>query len=665
MRYMIETSGGVEKVECYKYSSDRKKPTDRTIEKNRKLARQLGIDEKCCKNQELILSEAHCLRPLPKLELKDEQGKIIWKHEAYDFLAQEEIPASVNPSLWLNGRSLYACGVFSVVGRDIVQVRGFDIANITFIRTKEGWIVLDAGSTVEGSKAAMEETERALGEQIRGKIKAVIISHSHGDHFGGIAGMISKEEVGPAAEGKIPVYVAKGFDEATRDEYVYIGSAMNRRSQYQVGAFLGTNAEEKISVGCGLDMVSGSASYIQPTDYILEDCTKVIDGITVDFLLANETEAVANMLNYFHEYKALWVADNCIGTLHNLYTIRGAKVRDARLWVKSLYDAYYRYKDKAEVVFQGHACPHWNTVEQPDAVKQVLLNHAAVYQYTHDQTLGRMAKGETANEIARELPFPDQLTRQWYLRPYYGTYENNIRAIYHKYLGYYEGNPVHLNPLTPVREAEKFIEYVGSEEKVLEKAVQDYEKGEYQYAAFAANAVVFANPENVEARYLCADALEQLGYQSESAIFRNAYLLGAKELRDATKKKEQESGRYSSVLQGMASEQLLDYLGMLFDGVSAWKVQGAHYLTFSDEDNATYYVQLYAGTVLKHRLSEEEKKEKEEKVRQITVTKQEFVAYLKGTLSEMHPLLQETFWKELQEYLIDIDSYHQFHIVEP
>lgn len=652
-------------MERYKYSSDRKKPTDCTIEQNRKLARKLGIDEKCCKNQELLLSKSHCLRPLPKLELKDENGNVIWKHEAYDFIDKEKIPESVNPSLWLNCRSLYECGVFSVVGKDIVQVRGFDIANITFIRTKTGWIVLDAGSTVEGSKAALEETEIALGENIRGKIKAIIISHSHGDHFGGIAGIVSKNEVGPATEGKVPIYVAKGFDEATRDEYVYIGSAMNRRSQYQVGASLGANAEGKVSVGCGLDMVSGTASYISPTDYILEDCTKVIDGITVDFQLANETEAVANMLNYFHEYKALWVADNCIGTLHNLYTIRGAKVRDARLWVKSLYNAYYRYKDKAEVVFQGHACPHWNTVEQPDAVKQVLLNHAAVYQYTHDQTLGRMAKGETANEIARELPFPDQLTRQWYLRPYYGTYENNIRAIYHKYLGYYDGNPVHLNPLTPVREAEKFMEYVGSEEKVLEKAVQDYEKGEYQYVAFAANAVVFANPENVEARYLCADALEQLGYQSESAIFRNAYLLGAKELRDTTKSKEQEKSRYSAVLQGMESEQLLDYLGMVFDGVSAWDVQGEYYLTFLEEDHVTYYVQFYAGAVLKHALSEEEKKEKNPEVGHITVTKLEFIAYLEGTLDERHPLMQDPFWKRLKAYIIDINSYHQFRIMEP
>lgn len=652
-------------MQTYKYNPKQKRPTDKTIEENHKLAKELGIDESGSENEELLLSKSHCLRPLPRLELKDAVGNVIWKHEAYDFIDKDKIPESVNPSLWLNCRALYECGVFSVVGKDIVQVRGFDIANITFVRTKTGWIVLDAGSTVEGSKAALEETEIALGETIRGKIKAVIISHSHGDHFGGIAGIVSKEEVGSSEEGKIPIYVAKGFDEATRDEYVYIGSAMNRRCQYQMGANLSKDENGKVSVGCGLDNVAGTTSYIQPTDYILENCTKVIDGITVDFQLANETEAVANMLNYFHEYKALWVADNCIGTLHNLYTIRGAKVRDARLWVKSLYDAHYRYKNKLEVVFQGHACPHWNTKEQPDAAGQVLLNHAAVYQYTHDQTLGRMAKGETANEIARELPFPEQLTKQWYLRPYYGTYENNIRAIYHKYLGYYDGNPIHLNPLTPTKEAEKFIEYVGSKEKVLEKALQDYEKGEYQYAAFAANAVVFADPENMDARYLCADALEQLGYQSESAIFRNAYLLGAKELRDTTKNKEQQRGRLSSVLQGMASEQLLDYLGMLLDGVSAWKVQGAYYLTFSDEDNVTYYVQLYAGTVLKHRLSEEEKKEKEEKVKRITVTKQEFVAYLEGSLFESHSLLQETFWKELQGYLIDMDSYHQFHIVEP
>lgn len=647
----------------YEYNKERKAPTISTIKQNQELARKLGIDAKHAENEELLLSKSHCLRALPELNLKNEAGEVIWRHDRYQFLDQEEIPESVNPSLWLNCRSLYMCGVFSVVGKDIVQVRGFDLANITFVRTKNGWLVVDAGSTVEGSKAALLETEKALGETIQGKIKAVIISHSHGDHFGGIAGIVSPEQVGPSVEGKIPIYVAKGFDEATRDEYVYIGNAMNRRSHYQVGAGILPNAQGKVSVGCGLDTVGGTTSYIHPTDYIVEDCTKVIDGITVDFQLANETEAVANMLNYFHEYKALWVADNCIGTLHNLYTIRGAKVRDAKLWVQSLYDAYYRYKDKANVVFQGHACPHWNTEQEPDAVGQVLLNHAAIYQYTHDQTLGRMTKGDTANEIARELTFPEQLTRQWYLRPYYGTYENNVRAIYNKYLGYYDGNPIHLNPLTPTKEAQKFIEYVGSEERVLELAQKDFEKGEYQFAASTANAVVFANPENVKARYLCADALEQLGYQSESAIFRNAYLLGAKELRELEKDKDSGFVRWSAVLHGMEPEQLLDYLGMVFDGALAADIQGENYLTF--EDNQTFYVQIYAGVVLKHRLSEEEKKQKNPYVKEILVTREQFIAYIQETDADAHPLLQESLWIQVKEYVENMDLHGQFHIVEP
>lgn len=654
-------------MEC---SKERKQPTEYTIEQNHKVAKELGIDPEHAQNEELELAKSHCIKRISDLEIKDKNGKTIWKQKDYRFVENEKVPDSVNPSLWINTRCLYETGIYSVVDRDIIQVRGFDLANISFIRSKTGWIVLDAGSTVEGTKAAIEETEKAIGESIRGKIRAVIISHSHGDHFGGIAGVLSPEEAGSADDGKIPIYVAGGFDEATRDEYVYAGAAMGRRCHYQMGTDLPKDAYGKLSNGCGLEAVSGTSSYIHPTNYILEDTTEIIDGITVDFQITNETEAVANMQNYFHQYKALWVADNCIGTLHNIYTMRGAKIRDAKLWSEALYHSYIKYGKEAQVVFQGHAWPHWNSPENPESVGDLLLYHAAMYQYIHDQSLLYLNQGDTAEEIAKKLVVPDVLAKQWYLRPYYGDVEVNARAIYNKYVGFYDANPVHLKPLTPVEEAKKFIEYVGSEEKVLQKARADFEKGDYQYAAQAANYVVFANPDNIEARYLCADAFEQLGYQSESAIIRNAYLKGAFELRE-DRKKHLQFTRVTTVLGAMDNQQILDYLGMVLDGNQIENIKQQILLKIEHKDSAeAYSIQFWGGALLKERLTlmefEDRKKEKNG-IAIVSVNRKDLIDYIAGDKEALSRFEAEDleFWKQVQQAIVEVDAYRTFSIVEP
>lgn len=700
------------------YNREKKGPSSFTVEKNKKVARKLGIDINHAVNEEYELAVSHCLKSLNQLVLRNSQGEIIWKHEAYDYAAQEQVPDSVNPSLWLNCRALYECGIFSVVGKDIVQVRGFDLANITFIRSHTGWIVLDAGSTVEGSRAALKETEDVLGEDIHNKIRAVIISHSHGDHFGGIAGIVAPEQVGPESEGKIPVYAAGGFEQATMDEYVYAGGAMKRRGCYQVGARLNIGADGKVSVGCGLDSVPGETSYILPTYYMTEDTTKKIDGLTIDFQITNETEAVANMQNYFYDYHALWVADNCIGTLHNIYTMRGAKIRDAKLWAQALYEACYRYGEDAEVVFQGHAWPHWSTPEHPDAVKELLLSHAAAYQFTHDQSLLYMGQGDRPDEIAKKLKVPDLISRKWYLRPYYGTYDINARAIYHNYLGFYDANPVHLHPMTEVENARKFVEYVGSEEAVLEKASEDFEAGEYQYAAWAANQVVFFNPDNLQARYLCADALEQLAYQSESAICRNAYLTGALELRRGEKDSINSSEDVTAFLKGKDNQQLLDYLGMVIDGNEAEEIQkkfllqivsGGNELLCTDygKETTTYFgrrvelldayiVQFYGGSLLKRKLDSVEKARFQKdafkgKIAIVTVTRQGILdlickkkdawkqfEYRKwedpkknqgqeiGREQSVDSRIDYTkMWKIISGCIVNLTAYQNFNIVEP
>lgn len=285
-------------------------------------------------------------------------GNAVWDLSEFSFFEKKEVPATVNPSLWLNGKSNYQAGVFSVVGNDIIQVRGFDIANITFVRSRTGWIVVDTMTTVEMSGKALEQAEKALGEKIRGNIRAIIISHSHSDHYGGLRGIIDERDVGKAEEGKVPIYVPAGFDDAVVKETVFAGIAMSRRSQYQFGAKLKSDPKGVVSAGIGLATSKGTISYIAPTDFIDHDQTMVIDGLKIDFQLTPGTEAPAEMNNYFHDYRALWMAENCSGTLHNLYPIRGAKVRDSGAWAQYTLDALQRYGDISDVVFQAHNWPH-------------------------------------------------------------------------------------------------------------------------------------------------------------------------------------------------------------------------------------------------------------------------------------------------------------------
>ncbi len=539
-----------------------KSATVYTSKKLKKIAENLNIDTSNAENEELILARKNLLKSYEGLVIKDKKGNVIWSHKNYEIYKRNDVPDTINPSLWLNGKGLYECGVFSVCGKDIIQVRGFDIANINFVRGKTGWIILDTGSTVEGMLAAVKAVEDTLDEPIMTEVKAVIISHSHGDHFGGIGAVT-------AVNPDVPIYAPLNFTAATRDEYMYVGRAMNARAEYQMGVGVQNDEYGNISVGCGLSTVSGTKSFHVPTQEIEEDTTMVIDGITIDFQICSETEAVANMQNYFHEYKALWVADNCIGTLHNFYTMRGAKVRDSLAWSQVLYDTYLRYKDRAEVIFQGHAWPHWNTDDNPNAVNEVLLNHAAMYKNIHDQTLLLVSQGVKQDLLKKYVRIPEELKKVWYLRPYYGTYETNIQAVFQFYLGFYDGNPIHLNPSTEMEFAQKLISYVGSKEKIIENAKEDFEKGNYQITAEMTGYVLLMYPEYKDARLLCADALEQLGYQTESAIWRNGYLRAVRRLRNlenvGKRKDHKDRINVNFLIYSMSNEQLLKYLGIIID----------------------------------------------------------------------------------------------------
>ena len=539
--------------------------------------------------------------------LDNAEGRIIdgddnrsaWDLQSYGDL-NRDAPDTVNPSLWRNTQLNAKAGLFEVCD-GIYQVRGFDMANTTFIRTDHGWIVFDVLMCKENMKAAKELMEERFGPL---DIKAVLYSHSHVDHFGGVEGIITREQVADAtlslkkqlASGKTPVLAPAGFLKHAISENVYAGIAMARRAQFQYGTVLDKGEKGALSVGIGMGQSTGTVSLIAPTYEIGEDVPKLtIDGIEIEFQLTPGTEAPAEMNAYFPKYRALWMAENCTGTLHNLYTLRGAEVRDANDWAKYIIEADQRFCDKTDVVFQSHNWPHWG-----EEIHDYLLNTAAIYKFIHDQTLHYMNQGYTSTEVAAMLTLPEKLEKVWYTRPYYGTLAHNAKAVYQKYLGWYDANPVNLNPLPPSDTAKKLVEYLGSTDAVLRKARKDFEKGDYQWVAQITKELVFADPSNQKARNLCADALEQLGYQAESGAWRNAYLMGAAELRKGNLSGlARTANGLGSAMKEMTVDMLLDYISILTDANAAQNDDVTLNLIVTDV-NEKFYVTRKNGILLSY-----------------------------------------------------------------
>ena len=539
--------------------------------------------------------------------LDNAEGRIIdgddnrsaWDLQSYGNL-NRDAPDTVNPSLWRNTQLNAKAGLFEVCD-GIYQVRGFDMANTTFIRTDHGWIVFDVLMCKENMKAAKELMENRFGPL---DIKAVLYSHSHVDHFGGVEGVITREQVADAklslkkqlASGETLVLAPAGFLKHAISENVYAGIAMARRAQFQYGTVLDKGEKGALSVGIGMGQSTGTVALIAPTYEIGEDVPKLtIDGLEIEFQLTPGTEAPAEMNAYFPKYRALWMAENCTGTLHNLYTLRGAEVRDANDWAKYIIEADQRFCSKTDVVFQSHNWPHWG-----EEIHDYLLNTAAIYKFIHDQTLHYMNQGYTSTEIAAMLTLPEKLEKVWYTRPYYGTLAHNAKAVYQKYLGWYDANPVNLNPLPPSDTAKKLVEYLGSTDAVLRKARKDFEKGDYQWVAQITKELVFADPSNQKARNLCADALEQLGYQAESGAWRNAYLMGAAELRKGNLSGlARTANGLGSAMKEMTVDMLLDYISILTDANAAQNDDVTLNLIVTDV-NEKFYVTRKNGILLSY-----------------------------------------------------------------
>lgn len=563
-------------------TAEQKGATEITAQINQSVYDQLDFDDQ----QELEFAQRGLICAPEFLELKDESGKVIWSQDAYAFLEDASAPDTVNPSLWRNTQLNHIYGLFQVAD-GIYQVRGYDMSNITFVKGDTGWIVFDPLMSVECAQAAMELVDSQLGEY---PVMGVIISHSHVDHFGGIRGIISEEQ---AAEENIPIIAPEGFEEHAISENVYAGTAMGRRAAYQYGTLLDKDGEGAMCIGIGMGQSTGTISYLSPTDTITQTGEiRVIDGVTFEFQMTPGTEAPAEMNTWLPEKKALWLAENCTGTLHNLYTLRGAQVRDGNAWANYIMEALARYGDEAQVVFQSHNWPHWGN----DVIRAYMEDTAAVYKFIHDQTLFYINQGYTDTEIAEMIRLPADLEQVWYTRQYYGTLKHNVKAVYQKYMGWYDANPIHLDELTPTAYAQKLVEYLGDTDKVLEMARADFEKGEYQWVAQITNALVYADPENLDARYLCADALEQLGYQAESGPWRNAYLTGAQELRQNGVTTNPTSGS-GEVQRKMGVDLMLEYLGIRLDSSAVEDLDGTVNLVVTDTGEE-FVLTLRAGVLL-------------------------------------------------------------------
>ncbi len=545
-------------------TAETKDATEYTVQVNSALYSTLDFDNKI----EYEFATKGLIDAPESLEIKDADGNVIWSQKAYSFVDNyDKCPDTVNPSLWENTRNNHAYGLFEVC-ENIYQVRGYDMANLTLVKGDSGWIVFDPLMSVECAQAAMQLVEKNLGKL---PVKAIVISHPHVDHYGGIGGVMTQEQAADSTlsleeqlrSGLIPIIVPEHFTEHAVSENIYAGKGMGRRASYQYGVFLEQSETGKMAMGIGMGQSTGTVTFIRPTYEIKATGESyVIDGVELEFQMTPGTEAPAEMNIWFPQMKALWVAENCTATLHNLYTLRGAQIRDGNAWAKYITEAIALYGDEAQVTFQSHNWPHWGN----GFVNDYLSDTAAVYKFINDQTLTYINQGYTSDEISNMIKLPDELAKNWYTRQYYGTVAHNSKAVYQKYMGWYDANPVNLNPLEPTESAKKWVEYLGDTNEVLRKAKEDFDKGEYQWVAEVTNVLVYADPENKAARLLCADALEQLGYQAESGTWRNAYLSAALELRNGNAAENGKNAKSDgSILKNMTSEMIFDYIGIILD----------------------------------------------------------------------------------------------------
>lgn len=559
----------------------------------------------------------------PTGQVRAADGTVLADFDEWRFV-QGDAPATVNPSLWRHARLNAGPGLYKVT-QGIWQLRGFDIGNITLVEGRTGWIVIDALTARESAAAAMAFARQHLGSK---PVSALVFSHAHADHFGGALGVVSAEEV---ARRRIPVIASEGFVEEATSENVLAGTAMARRSIYQFGKNLPRSATGNVDTGLGKGVVYGSVGMLQPTVLIRKASEEhEVDGVRIVFHNVPGAECPAEMTFSFPELKAYGGAENLAQTMHNLLPVRGAKVRDALRWSQYMQEALDRLGD-TEVYFGQHNWPVWGR----ERIAGFIRAHRDVYKYTHDQTVRLMNAGHTPREIAEMVKLPRSLQSHFGARGYYGDLRHNVKAVYQFYLGAYDGNPAHLDPLPPAESARRYVALAGGAGKAVAAAQEAIGKGEYRWAAELLNHVVLADAGNSEARELLARTYEQMGFAAEAATWRNSYLTAAAELREGPPKKGIDRSYFLDALQHTPVERFLEAMAASLNGPEAEGKDLKVNLVFSDTRES--YVLWIENAVLHHRKASPQPGANAT----LTLTKPLFVKMMAGTAGVKDTLLSD------------------------
>lgn len=564
-------------------AATQKDATEATRAANDALRSQLPFDD----TSDFDDAKRGLVAPLPTEMIQGQGGNAIWNPQQYSFITEgAETPATVNPSLWRQSQLINISGLFEVT-EGLYQVRNFDLSNMTIIEGAEGITIVDPLISAETAKAALDLYRKHRGDK---PVKAVIYTHSHVDHYGGVRGIVDEADV---TSGAVKIYAPEGFLEAAVAENVMAGTAMSRRASYMYGNLLKADPKGQVGAGLGTTTSAGTVTLIPPTNIVTETGQKeTIDGLTYEFLMAPGSEAPSEMLWYIEEKKAIQTSEDATHTLHNTYSLRGAKIREPLPWSKYLNQALTMWGDEAEIIFAQHHWPTWGN----DNVKELLSKQRDLYRYINDQTLHMVNQGMTMREIAEAFKLPDSLAKFWANRGYYGSVYHDVAATYVLYLGWFDGNPSTLHELPPAEASKKYVEFMGGADAVLEKARKSYEQGEYRWVAQVANHVVFADPNNQDAKNLTADALEQLGYQAESGPWRNFYLTGAKELREGVAELPTPNTASPDTVRAMSLDLFFDYLGVRLNSEKAGDTKLTFNFDFGEKDGK-YLLQLENGVL--------------------------------------------------------------------
>ena len=537
-----------------------KAPSEFTIEALKKAKATLPFADK----RDLEEQKKGFIAPMENKKIMADAGHVAWDIERYQFLLEADDFDSIHPSLTRQSRLNMNYGLYEVIP-GIYQVRGLDLSDISFVRGKTGWIVIDPLLTAEPARAAVKLFQKHVG---KGQpITAVIYSHSHADHWGGVRGIIDEADV---QSGKVEIIASRDFMQHTISENVYAGNAMNRRLFYQYGILLPASPYGHAGQGLGQNVSSGNMGLIPPTRIIEEDIEYLtVDGVPMVFQNTPNTEAPSEMNTYFPEMKALWMAENVTSTLHNIYTLRGAPVRDALRWSKYINEALYLFGFEAEALFASHHWPRWGN----ERIQEILRGQRDLYAHMNNQSLHLANQGVTINEIHNVYDLPKSLQQQWHTRGYHGSPEHNSRGVVNRFLGFWDANPATLIPLSPGDSAPLYVEMMGGAKKIMAKGRELHDRGEYLKAQEILNKLVQAEPDNQKAKDLLADVFEQIGYQQENPGLRNSYLAGAYELRSGIPAGEAVSTTSPDVIRAMSTELFLNFLGIRMDSRKAEGMQ--------------------------------------------------------------------------------------------